>query len=731
MPPRLPTLGTGKRVVFLTDQTGQIQKKKRVYELARELNLSSEALVKILTDLGIEAKSHMSAIDATQEKTVLDRFDEEKKAALSKAAQKKTVKRRRRKKKATVSAETVKTVKTNLAQIESASSRGGKKKRRRYKEEKQERHELRQVKQGDEKRIRVPENTSPAELAEQMGVPVSRVIASCLGLGMMVTANQRLDADAVSLLAAEFGFEVETVKEFGAEALEEKRLARGGERSTRPPVVTIMGHVDHGKTALLDRIRSTNVLSTESGGITQHIGAYVSTLENGSVITFIDTPGHEAFTAMRARGALVTDIVILVIAGDSRVMPQTQEAIDHAKAAGIPIVVAISKMDLSTANPEFIKQDLANRGVLVEEWSGSVQCALVSAITGEGISDLLEKVLLQAELLELAAVPDRAARGTVLEGRMDPRRGSVVNLLIQDGTLRDGDFFVAGQFCGRARALYDENENQLESVGPGYPVQLLGTPGVPEAGDSFVVVESEQEARRVALRRQLVEREKDLQARRRVTLQDFWAVSGDERVLNIVLKADFQGSAEAIVDSLQKLHTEEVSVAVIHSGTGGINESDVDLAVASNAVILGFRVRPDARARERASSQGIEISTFSVIYDIEDTVRKALSGLLRPEEKEQFLGSAEVRETFKVPKVGTIAGCYVMAGVIKRNARIRLVRDGVIVHEGSICSLKHFKEDKREVSAGFECGIGVAGYGDVKVGDIIESYEIIQIAREL
>jgi translation initiation factor IF-2 len=718
-------------VVFLTEQTGQIQKKKRVYELARELNLSSEALVKILTDLGIDAKSHMSAIDAVQEKTVLDRFDEEKKAALNKAAQKKTVKRRRRKKKATVSAETVKTVKSNLAQIESGTSRGGKKKRRRYKEEKQERHELRQGKQEDEKKLRVPENTSPAELAEQMGVPVSRVIASCMGLGVMVTANQRLDTDAVSLLAAEFGFEVETVKEFGAEALEEKRLSRGGERSTRPPVVTIMGHVDHGKTALLDRIRSTNVISTESGGITQHIGAYVSTLDNGSVITFIDTPGHQAFTAMRARGALITDIVILVVASDSRVMPQTQESIDHAKAAGIPILVAITKMDLPTANPEFIKQDLANRGVLVEEWSGSVQCAQVSALTGEGISDLLEKILLQAELLELDAVPDRPARGTVLEGRMDPRRGSVVNLLIQDGTLRDGDFFVAGQYCGRTRALYDENENQVESVGPGYPVQLLGTPGVPEAGDSFVVVESEQEARRVALRRQLVEREKDLQARRRVTLQDFWAVSGDERVLNIVLKADFQGSAEAIVDSLQKLQTEEVSVAVIHSGTGGINESDVDLAVASNAVILGFRVRPDARARERASSQGIEISTFSVIYDIEDTVRKALSGLLRPEEKEQFLGSAEVRETFKVPKAGTIAGCYVMAGMIKRNARIRLVRDGVIVHEGSICSLKHFKEDKREISAGFECGIGVAGYGDIKVGDIIESYEIIQIAREL
>ncbi len=710
---------------------GESQKKKRVYELARELNLSSEALVKVLHDLGIEAKSHMSALDASQEKTVLDRFEEEKKAALSKAAQKKTVKRRRRKKKAQVSAETVKTVKSNLAQIESSTARGVKKKRRKYREEKQERHEQRQGKQDEDRKIRVPENTSPAELAEQMGVPVNKVIASCLGLGVMVTANQRLDCDAVSLLAGEFGFEVETVKEFGAEALEEKRVARGGSTSTRPPVVTIMGHVDHGKTALLDRIRSTNVLSTESGGITQHIGAYVSTLDNGSVITFIDTPGHEAFTAMRARGAMITDIVILVVASDSRVMPQTQEAIDHAKAAGIPMVVAISKMDLSTANPEFIKQDLANRGILVEEWSGSVQCAQVSALTGEGIGDLLDKILLQAELLELEAVPDRPARGTVLEGRMDPRRGSVVSLLVQDGTLRDGDFFVAGQFCGRARALYDENDNQVESVGPGYPVQLMGAPGVPEAGDSFVVVESEQEARRVALRRQLVEREKDLQARRRITLQDFWSASGEERVLNIVLKADFQGSAEAIVDSLQKLQTEEVSVAVIHSGIGGINESDVDLAVASNAVILGFRVRPDSRAREKAACMGVEISTFSVIYDIEDTVRKALSGLLRPEEKEQFLGSAEVRDTFKVPKVGTIAGCYVMAGLIRRNARIRLVRDGVIVHEGSISSLKHFKEDKKEISAGFECGIGIAGYGDVKPGDIIESYEIVQIAREL
>jgi translation initiation factor IF-2 len=548
----------------------------------------------------------------------------------------------------------------------------------------------------------------------------------------MVTVNQRLDIDTITLLAAEFGFEVETVAEYGAEALESARVMSSGEESTRPPVVTIMGHVDHGKTALLDRIRSSNVIATEAGGITQHIGAYVSTLEDGSQITFIDTPGHSAFTAMRARGAQITDIVVLVVAADSRVMPQTEEAIDHARAASIPIIVAITKTDLQSANPDFIKQDLSQHKVLVEEWGGQVQCAEVSSLTGEGIEDLLEKILLQAELMELTAVADRPAKGTVLEGKIDPRRGSMVNLLIQDGTLRENDYFVAGRFSGRIRALFDENDSPLEEVPPGYPVQILGTSGVPEAGDSFVAVEDEQKAREVSLRRQLVERERELHSRGMVTLEDFWkASSGSESVLNLIVKADMQGSAEAIVDTLAGIGSEEVSVDIIRSGAGGITESDVMLAAASKAVIIGFRVRPDARSREKASDVGVEINTFNVIYDIEDTVRKALSGLLKPEEKEEFIGSAEIRDTFKVPKIGLIAGCYVVAGNIRRNSRAKLVRDGIVLWEGTLASLKHFKEDRKEIAAGFECGIGLTGFNDVKVGDIIECFEIIQIAREL
>ncbi len=704
-------------------------RKRRVYELAREINISSEALIKVLTDMDVAVKSHMSTLTEEQVRSVVSRFEKEKQEARDRAS--KSRKRKKRKKKAQVSAEAVKAVRDTVAQMGARGARSQKKRRRRYREEKQERHESRASETAGAP-LQVTEFTSPAELAELMDVPLGEVIAKCLQLGLMATANQRLDADTLALVAAEFGHNIETVAEYAADSMEKRRQEKSCRTVGRPPVVTIMGHVDHGKTALLDRIRSTNVISTEAGGITQHIGAYTASVSGGRQVTFIDTPGHAAFTAMRTRGAQVTDIVVLVVAADSKVMPQTEEAIDHARAAGVPIVVAISKMDLSTANPATIKQDLANHRILVEDWGGEVLCSEVSALAGTGVEDLLEKILLQSEMLSLEACPDRPARGTVLEGSVDPYRGTVVNLLIQDGTLKLGDCFVAGQCSGRVRAMYDETNLMVEEAGPSRPIQLMGCSGVPEAGDSFIVVDSEQEAKEVGLRRHLVERERELQTRRKVTLEDFFkAVSEGESVLRLIVKADVQGSAEAIVDSLTRMNTDEVSVDVIRSGAGGISESDVMLAAASDAVIIGFRVRPDSRARERAVAGSVEIQTFNVIYDVEDTVRKALSGLLKPEQREEFLGSAEIREIFRVPKVGNIAGCYVVGGLIRRNAKFRLVRNGIVIWEGGLSSLKHFKEDRREINAGYECGIGLEDYGDVKVGDIIECFEIQEVSRAL
>ena len=711
----------------MTEQ--QAEKKQRVYELARELNISSEALIKVLTDMEVAVKSHMSTLTEDQRKSVVSRFEKEKQEARDRAA--KSKKRKKRRKKAVVSAEAVKAVRSTVAQMGSNAARSQKKRRRRYREEKQERHE-KLTASGEGEILQVTEFTSPSELADLMDVPLSEVIAKCLELGLMTTANQRLDADTLALVAAEFGHHIETVSEYGAESIEKRRVEKSCREVQRAPVVTIMGHVDHGKTALLDRIRSTNVISTEAGGITQHIGAYVATVAGGRSVTFIDTPGHAAFTAMRTRGAQVTDVVVLVVAGDSRVMSQTEEAIDHAKAAGVPIVVAITKMDLPTANPDFIRQDLASHKVLVEEWSGDVQCAEVSAITGQGVDDLLDKILVQADMLDLKACPDRPARATVLEGRVDPYRGTVASILVQDGTLHLGDSFIAGQCTGRVRALYDQNNEPVDEAGPSTPIQLMGCSGVPEAGDSVTVVESEQEAKEIGLRRQIVERERELQSHRKITLEDFFkaAAEGDS-TLRLIVKADVQGSAEAIVDTLTRMNTDEVSVDVIRSGAGGIAESDVMLAAASGAVIVGFRVRPDSRARERAAASGVDIQCFSIIYDVEDTVRKALSGLLKPEKREEFLGSAEIRQIFRVPKIGTIAGCYVVGGVVKRNSRFRLVRNGVVVWEGQLSSLKHFKDDRREVAAGYECGIGLEGYADLKSGDTIECYEIVEVSREL
>ena len=711
---------------------GKGEDKKRVYELARDLNLSSEALLKVLEEMEISVKSHMSSLDPDQITRVRSRFDKEKMEARSKTAQKKHRKRKRRKSR--VTAEAVKTVRDTLAKIDSSKTTSkSKKRKRKYREEKHERQlQVQSEIEEASKRIRVTDFTSPSELAELMGMTLNMVIGKFMELGVMATANQRLDVETVTLVADEFGFEVEVVDRYGASEMERKRVSSGGTETSRPPIVTVMGHVDHGKTALLDRIRSANILATESGGITQHIGAYVTHMPDGRQITFIDTPGHEAFTAMRTRGARVTDIVILVVAADSRVMPQTVEAIDHARAAEVPIIVAITKVDLPTSNPDFIKNDLASHKVLIEEWSGDVLCSEVSSLTGENIDDLLDKVMMQSEMLELTAYPDRPARGTVLEGEVDPRRGTVVNVVIQDGTLKTGDCFVAGKYSGRVRAMYDENDCELEEVGPGHPAQLLGCSSVPDAGESIVGVDSEHEARDISLRRQLVQRERELHSVSSISLEDFWKKAGDtEGVLNLVVKADVQGTAEAIVDTLTKLGNEEVSVNIIRSGAGGISGNDVNLAAASKAVIIGFRVRPDTRARQEAEAKDVEIATFSVIHQVADTITKALSGLLKPEEKEEFLGSAEIREVFKVPGAGNVAGSYVVAGLIRRNARVRLVRDGVDVWSGKVSSLKHFKEDRKEMKSGFECGIGLEGFNDIKVGDIIECFEIVSIARQL
>ncbi|MCD4701193.1 MAG: translation initiation factor IF-2, partial [Candidatus Aegiribacteria sp.] len=602
-------------------------KKLRVYELAKELNLSSEALLKVFMEMKISVKSHMSSLSPEEVVKVRNRFDQEKEAAMTRTVRKKRKKKKRRQQ-PRVTAEAVKTVKDTLARIDSGAGRTRQKKRKKYRDEKIEKL---QEATGDVElqTIRITEFTSPSELSELIGISLSKVIGKFMELGVMATANQRLDVETVSLVAHEFNFEVEVVESYGAKELENRRVSVGCSEVARFPIITVMGHVDHGKTALLDRIRQTNVIATESGGITQHIGAYISKFGNGKSITFIDTPGHEAFTAMRTRGARVTDIVILVVAADSRVMPQTQEAIDHARAAKVPIVVAITKIDLPTANSDFIKKDLASHGVLIEEWGGDVLCSDVSSITGENIDDLLDKLLMQAEMLELTAYPDRPAKGTVLEGEVDPRRGTVVNVIIQDGTLKLEDDFVAGRCRGRVRAMYDENDNEIQTAGPGIPVQILGCTDVPAAGDPIVGVSCEHEAKRISRRRQIVQRERELQASKMISLEDFWQKSVEnEGIMNLIVKADVQGTAEAIVDTISKLGNEEVSVNIIRSGAGGISSNDVNLAAASNAIIVGFRVRPDVRAREEASARDVDIATFSVIHQVEETITKALSGLL-------------------------------------------------------------------------------------------------------
>lgn len=604
------------------------------------------------------------------------------------------------------------------------------KKKRKEREEKEDK--IQEQKSLDKNKIKVTEFIAVSELANLMSVPVGDVISKCIELGLMVSINQRLDGDNITLVADEFGFEVEFEEEYTSEALEDDP-DEPGTLVGRSPVVTIMGHVDHGKTSLLDYIRRENVVAGESGGITQHIGAYRVDVGNEKQISFLDTPGHEAFTAMRARGAQLTDIVVLVVAADDAVMPQTVEAINHAQAAGVPIVIAINKIDKPGANPEKIKQQLADRNILVEEWGGKYQCVELSAKSGLNVDALLERILLEAEVLDLKANPDRAARGVVIESELDKGRGITGTILVQKGTLKIGDPFIAGIYQGKVRAMFDERGNKVNNVLPSTPVLVVGFEGAPQAGDTFVVVETERQARDIGIKRQQLKREQDQKQVHHITLDEIAAqISiGGVKELPLIVKGDVDGSVEALSDSLMKLSNQEVIVRVIHKGVGGISESDVLLAAASNAIIIGFHVRPNINARKLAENQKVDIRLYNVIYDTINEVKAALEGLLSPVLSEEIVGSVEIRETFKVPKVGTVAGCYVLEGKITRNNKIRLIRDGIVIYEGEIGSLKRFKDDIKEVQAGFECGLNITNFNDIKSGDIIEPYKIIETKKKL
>jgi translation initiation factor IF-2 len=583
-----------------------------------------------------------------------------------------------------------------------------------------------------ERKIKVYETIQVGELAKLMGVKVGELLKKALMMGLPLTINQSIDADTAAILADEFGFKVEKAP-VEEELLLQYVPPKEEELKPRPPVVTVMGHVDHGKTTLLDAIRKTDVASREAGGITQHIGAYKVTLEDGRQITFIDTPGHEAFTTMRARGAQVTDIVILVVAADDGVMEQTKEAIEHARAAGVPIVVAINKVDKPNANPERVKSQLAELGLVPEEWGGDTLMANISARNRIGIEELLELVLLQAEMLDLKAAYDRPARGRVIESQLDKGKGPVATVLIQEGTLREGDVFVSGQTFGRIRAMFDSFGQRVKEATPSTPVEILGFEELPQAGDDFIVVEDEEKARRIAEYRQRKAREAEAAKQTKISLEKIFEKlkEGELKELKIVLKADTQGTLEALDASLQKLSTDKVKVSIIRKGIGAITESDVMLASASDAIVIGFNVKPTSQAKETAKQEGVDIRFYDVIYHLLEDIKKAMEGLLEPVYEEVITGVAEVRATFKVPGVGIVAGCYVKEGVISRNHKVRVIRDGVVVFTGGIASLKRFKEDVKEVQAGYECGLKIENFNDVKVGDIIEAFEIRKIEQKL
>ena len=621
--------------------------------------------------------------------------------------------------------------------LEKLTNKGGKSKGSKYRKEKRtyrrEQDELQQELEAADRTLRVTEFITVSELASLMDVSATEVISACFSLGVMVTMNQRLEADTLTLVADEFGYKIEFADaDLEAESEEEVQDTEE-DLLPRAPIVTVMGHVDHGKTSLLDYIRKTNVIAGESGGITQHIGAYNVKLENGQRITFLDTPGHEAFTAMRARGAQVTDIVIIVVAADDDVMPQTKEAIAHAQAAGVPMIIAINKVDKPNANPDNIRQQLSGMNILVEEWGGSVQAQEISAKFGNNVDLLLEKVLLQAEMLELKANPNKNATGAIIEASLDKGRGYVSTVLVQAGTLRVGDYVVAGKNHGKIKAMLDERGRQLTEAGPSIPVTILGLDGAPTAGDKFKVYEDEREAKSIANKREQLQREQTIRTKKHLTLDELGRriALGDFKELNIILKGDVDGSVEALSDQLQRLSTAEISVNIIHKGVGQITESDVLLAAASDAIMIGFNVRAGANAKELADREEIEIRTYSIIYAAIDDVKEAMEGMLSPEIREQVIGNVEIREIFKISKVGTIAGCMVLNGKVTRNSKIRLLRDGIVKFDGELESLKRFKDDVKEVTKGYECGLNIKGYNDIEVGDILEVYEEIEVKKKL
>ena len=622
--------------------------------------------------------------------------------------------------------------------LEKLQGKSNKSKGAKYRRDKRVQHrqkteeELAQL-EADSKIIKVTEFITVGEVATLMEVSGTQIISACMSLGIMVTMNQRLDAETLSIVADEFGFEVDFVKSDLEENFTEEVEEKEEDLIARAPIVTVMGHVDHGKTSLLDHIRSENVIAGESGGITQHIGAYSVVLKNKQKITFLDTPGHEAFTAMRARGAQVTDIAIIVIAADDDIMPQTKEAISHAQAAGVPIIFAINKVDKETSNPEKIKEALAQMDLMVEDWGGKIQSQDISALKGTGVKELLEKVLLEAELLELKANPNRKSKGTVVEAYLDKGRGYVSTILVQTGTLNVGDYLLAGKHSGKVRAMFDERGKTIETAPPSTPVSVLGLDGAPQAGDNFNVLEDEREAKQIAAKRTQLLREQNVRTQRHITLDEIGRriALGDFKELNMILKGDVDGSVEALTDSLQKLSTEEIQVNIIHKGVGAITESDVLLASASDAIIIGFNVRPMGNARMLAEKEEIDIRSYSIIYDAINDVKDAMEGMLSPEMKEEITGNAEIRETFKISKVGTIAGCMVTTGKIFRNSSIRVIREGVVQYTGTLSSLKRFKDDVKEVAKGYDCGLQVKNYNDIRIDDVIEFFQEVAVKKTL
>jgi translation initiation factor IF-2 len=621
--------------------------------------------------------------------------------------------------------------------LEKLQGKGGKSKAAKYRRDKRDTHrqksddEQRALDEGS-KTIKVTEFVTVGEIAIMMDVPITKVIGTCMSLGIMVTQNQRLDAETLTIVADEFGYEVEFITvdiEEAIQVVEDKEE----DLVFRAPIVTVMGHVDHGKTSLLDYIRKENVIAGESGGITQHIGAYGVTLDNGQKIAFLDTPGHEAFTAMRARGAQVTDIAIIVVAADDDIMPQTKEAISHAQAAGVPIIFAINKVDKPNANVEKIKERLASMNLLVEDWGGKIQSHDISAKFGTGVKELLEKVLLEAELLDLKSNPNKAAQGTVVEAFLDKGKGYVSTILVQHGTLKIGDYMLAGKHHGKIKAMHDERGNIVKEAGPSTPVSVLGLDGAATAGDKFNVFEDEKEAKQIAAKRSQLMREQSVRTQRHITLDEIGRriALGQFKELNIILRGDVDGSVEALSDSFSKLSTEEIQINIIHKGVGAITETDVMLASASDAIIIGFNVRPAGNARQLADKEEIDIRYYSIIYAAIDDLKDAMEGMLAPEMKEEVLGTAEVRELFKISKVGTIAGCMVMDGKIARNAKIRIIRDGVVVHTGELVALKRFKDDVKEVAKGYDCGIQIKGYNDIEERDVIEAFHEVAIKKKL